>query len=231
MGLTRGACAVSSKGLVCLLYVLVVPRFAGGAERYHPFRHRPPRTACMQVFHYFHGDTSAKDAKLLQVLDKAAQDPCLADGRTLIFCKDDQAVIRVHAMLAKERPQARTLVMHAKLEEKECAAALCRFGGGSPVGPAHTHPTAYTSKDGGDHALLVCAQSVARGLDFPDLRHVVLYDVPSDVRAYVHCVGRTARRGKEGLVTCLVGTREETQAYRHLHALGDAERVSWARNE
>ena len=42
------------------------------------------------------------------------------------------------------------------------------------------------------------------GLDFPRLRHVVLFDPPQDATAFVHSAGRTARRGQEGLVTCLV---------------------------
>ena len=34
------------------------------------------------------------------------------------------------------------------------------------------------------------------------LDHVVMYDMPQDVGEYVHCAGRTARRGNEGVVTC-----------------------------
>ena len=52
--------------------------------------------------------------------------------------------------------------------------------------------------------LLFCTELAARGLDLPSLRHVVLYDMPTDVAGYVHSAGRTARRGRGGLVSCLV---------------------------
>ncbi|EJT71978.1 ATP-dependent RNA helicase dbp6 [Gaeumannomyces tritici R3-111a-1] len=46
--------------------------------------------------------------------------------------------------------------------------------------------------------VLVASDLVARGLDLPNLDHVVNYDMPPSVRAYVHRVGRTARAGRPG---------------------------------
>ena len=51
--------------------------------------------------------------------------------------------------------------------------------------------------------LLVCTDLAARGLDFPHVRHVVMYDMPKDVTAFIHRAGRTARRGERGLLSCL----------------------------
>lgn len=39
---------------------------------------------------------------------------------------------------------------------------------------------------------------VSRGLDLPNLAHVINYDVPNSVESYVHRIGRTARAGKKG---------------------------------
>ena len=57
-----------------------------------------------------------------------------------------------------------------------------------------------------------------RGLDLPGVRHVVLYDLPTDVTTYVHAAGRTARRGEAGLVTCLVQNRGQQQAFSQFHS-------------
>ena len=56
--------------------------------------------------------------------------------------------------------------------------------------------------------LLVCTDLAARGLDFPHVRHVVMYDMPKDVTAFIHRAGRTARRGEWGLLSCLVTPHE-----------------------
>lgn len=41
----------------------------------------------------------------------------------------------------------------------------------------------------------------ARGLDIPNVKHVINYDLPSDVDEYVHRIGRTGRVGNVGLAT------------------------------
>ena len=56
--------------------------------------------------------------------------------------------------------------------------------------------------------LLVCTDLAARGLDFPHVRHVVMYDMPKDVTAFIHRAGRTARRGEWGRLSCLYTPHE-----------------------
>lgn len=41
----------------------------------------------------------------------------------------------------------------------------------------------------------------ARGLDIPNVKHVINFDMPSDVEEYVHRIGRTGRMGNLGLAT------------------------------
>ena len=41
----------------------------------------------------------------------------------------------------------------------------------------------------------------ARGLDIPNVKHVVNFDLPSDIEEYVHRIGRTGRVGNLGLAT------------------------------
>ncbi|XP_013411444.1 ATP-dependent RNA helicase DDX3Y-like [Lingula anatina] len=41
----------------------------------------------------------------------------------------------------------------------------------------------------------------ARGLDIPNVKHVINFDLPSDIEEYVHRIGRTGRVGNLGLAT------------------------------
>ena len=56
--------------------------------------------------------------------------------------------------------------------------------------------------------LLVATDVAARGLDIPDVSHVINYDVPVDPEAYVHRIGRTGRAGRKGEAITLVTPRE-----------------------
>ncbi len=46
--------------------------------------------------------------------------------------------------------------------------------------------------------ILFCTDVAARGLDLPDVAKIIQYDPPTDLKDYVHRVGRTARLGKKG---------------------------------
>ena len=49
--------------------------------------------------------------------------------------------------------------------------------------------------------ILVATAVAARGLDIPNVTHVVNYDLPTDIDDYVHRIGRTGRAGNTGLST------------------------------
>jgi ATP-dependent RNA helicase DDX3X len=49
--------------------------------------------------------------------------------------------------------------------------------------------------------IMVATDVAARGLDLPDVAHVVNMDLPGDVDTYTHRVGRTGRAGRPGLAT------------------------------
>ncbi|KFY29829.1 hypothetical protein V494_08448 [Pseudogymnoascus sp. VKM F-4513 (FW-928)] len=57
-------------------------------------------------------------------------------------------------------------------------------------------------------SVLIASDLVARGLDLPNLAHVVNYDIPTSITSYVHRVGRTARAGKKGAATTLFSATE-----------------------
>ncbi len=56
-----------------------------------------------------------------------------------------------------------------------------------------------------DHITILIATDVAaRGLDIPDVTHVINYDVPQTYDTYVHRIGRTGRSGKAGTALTFV---------------------------
>lgn len=57
-------------------------------------------------------------------------------------------------------------------------------------------------------SILVATDVAARGLDIPDMTHVVNYSLPDEPESYIHRVGRTGRAGKEGLAVTFVTPRE-----------------------
>ncbi|GAA5905577.1 hypothetical protein JCM8208_005775 [Rhodotorula glutinis] len=56
--------------------------------------------------------------------------------------------------------------------------------------------------------MLICSDLIARGIDIPNVSHVISYDIPADMRKYVHRVGRTARAGNKGDAWSLVEEQE-----------------------
>jgi ATP-dependent RNA helicase DeaD len=51
---------------------------------------------------------------------------------------------------------------------------------------------------------LVATDVAARGLDIPELSHVIQYEPPEDVEGYIHRSGRTGRAGAAGVAITLV---------------------------
>src|SRR4030095_11658896 len=60
----------------------------------------------------------------------------------------------------------------------------------------------------GQAEVVVATDVAARGLDVERISHVVNYDVPNDVEAYVHRIARTGRAGRSGVAVLFVLPRE-----------------------
>ena len=56
--------------------------------------------------------------------------------------------------------------------------------------------------------IVVATDVAARGLDVARISHVINYDIPTDIEAYVHRIGRTGRAGREGEAILFVAPRE-----------------------
>ncbi len=52
--------------------------------------------------------------------------------------------------------------------------------------------------------ILIATDVAARGLDIPDVTHVINYDIPQTYDTYVHRIGRTGRNGKKGIALTFI---------------------------
>lgn len=99
----------------------------------------------------------------------------------LIFTKSNESALRLGRLIAILEPDSSALV-----------ATLTSTTRNS------TRRAALKSFQSGKLSILVASDLVSRGLDLPNLAHVINYDVPGSITSYVHRVGRTARAGKPG---------------------------------
>ena len=98
------------------------------------------------------------------------------------------------------------------VETKRGADALEEFlyRDGYPVTSIHGDRSQREREDAlkrfrsGKTPILVATAVAARGLDIPHVKHVINFDLPSDVEEYVHRIGRTGRMGNLG--TFLLGS-------------------------
>ncbi|KAH7650194.1 hypothetical protein FG379_003274 [Cryptosporidium bovis] len=63
--------------------------------------------------------------------------------------------------------------------------------------------------------ILVCSDILARGIDISNIDIVINYDVPDNIKTYIHRAGRTARAGKSGHTYTMV----ESNQMRHFMQL------------
>jgi superfamily II DNA/RNA helicase len=123
----------------------------------------------------------------------------------LIFCNRKRDVQVVYRSLEKHGFSVGAL--HGDLDQRARMAALDAFRNDQVQ-------------------LLVCSDVAARGLDIPDVSHVINYDPPHHAEDYVHRIGRTGRAGKSGAAWTIV-TRADARAVEDIEKL-IARKIDWA---
>lgn len=74
---------------------------------------------------------------------------------------------------------------------------------------------------------LVATDVAARGIDIPELSHVILYEPPEDRESYIHRAGRTGRAGASGEVISLVDIMQKLE----LERIGNYYKISLQERE
>ncbi|XP_063546146.1 ATP-dependent RNA helicase bel isoform X2 [Cydia strobilella] len=111
-------------------------------------------------------------------------------------------------LLKRSRPEEDQLTL-VFVETKKGADQLEEYldSDGYPVTSIHGDRTQREREEAlrrfrtGQTPILVATAVAARGLDIPHVRHVINFDLPSDVEEYVHRIGRTGRMGNLGVAT------------------------------
>ncbi|HEY9195063.1 MAG TPA: helicase-related protein, partial [Mucilaginibacter sp.] len=115
----------------------------------------------------------------------------IGDKATLVFCNHREAVDRISDLLYEcGLPHD---VFHGGMEQDDRERALLKFRNGS-------------------HRLLITTDLASRGLDIPEIEHVVHYQLPHNEEAYLHRNGRTARMHAKG-TSYLMLTPDEKLPY------------------
>lgn len=118
---------------------------------------------------------------LIQLLGKIGKDT------VLIFCNHRDAVDRISETLTKKG--VANGAFHGGLDQEDRERALMKF------------------RNKSSH-ILISTDLAARGLDIPEIGHVIHYQIPEKEATFIHRNGRTARMKASGKVYVMV-TKEE----------------------
>lgn len=118
----------------------------------------------------------AKIVYLLECLQKTTPP-------VLVFAEKKQDVDAIHEYLLLKGVEA--VAIHGGKDQEERTRAV----------------DAYRR---GEKDVLVATDVASKGLDFPNIQHVINYDMPEDIENYVHRIGRTGRSGKTGIATTFI---------------------------
>jgi ATP-dependent RNA helicase DDX47/RRP3 len=104
-------------------------------------------------------------------------DLCEKEKSVMVFCMTRERTQRVTLLLRNLGLTA--IPLHGKMTQDKRLGSLNK----------------YKSKS---QTILVTTDVASRGLDIPHVDVVLNYDTPTNVKDYIHRVGRTARAGREG---------------------------------
>ena len=101
----------------------------------------------------------------------------------------------------------RTRILTAELADKLAARGYSVAALNGDIPQKQREQTVENLKSG-KLDIIVATDVAARGLDVQRVSHVINYDIPSDVEAYVHRIWRTGRAGREGDAILFAANRE-----------------------
>jgi ATP-dependent RNA helicase DeaD len=122
----------------------------------------------------------------------------------------DRSLVRI---IEVENPPSALIFCNTKARVSYVTAVLQRFGydadeiSSDLSQKAREKIMARTRQ--GTLRFLVATDVAARGIDLPDLSHVIIYEPPEDPELYIHRAGRTGRAGGGGVAISLVDVMEQ----------------------
>ncbi len=178
--------AVNKRILTSATKALEIPEFTGISN---PFmldyldKKTAPEGLRCNVVKSVHKD---KLSALFQLLCHLGGEPAL------VFCNHREAAQRVSDSLTES--SVVNEYFHGGLEQHVRERVLGKFRNGSCN-------------------ILVCTDLASRGLDIPEVKHVIHYHLPANEEGYIHRNGRTARMHAEGNSYLVLSEEESIPAY------------------
>jgi ATP-dependent RNA helicase DeaD len=121
----------------------------------------------------------------------------------------DRCLVRI---IEIENPASAIIFCNTKVRVHYVTVVLQRFGYDADELSADLPQSAREQVLGrvrqGTLRFLVATDVAARGLDIPSLSHVIQYEPPEEMEAYIHRAGRTGRAGAAGVAISLVNKSE-----------------------
>lgn len=124
------------------------------------------------------------------------------------FDTPESKIATLKSILQKEETEKVIVFGETKRGVQELADTLTRSG--IPAEAIHgnkSQPQRHRALQAfkiGKIMALVATDVAARGLDIPDVTHVINYDQPQTYDDYIHRIGRTGRAGKRGMALTFV---------------------------
>lgn len=139
--------------------------------------------------------------------------------------REEDKINALTRLLDVEDPSLTLIFCHTKRDVDDVSGRLQKMGyyAGAIHGDfTQSHRDEMMGKfKKGDIDILVATDVASRGLDIPDVSHVINYSIPQDPDSYIHRIGRTGRAGKSGIALTFVTPRE----YRHLKLIEKSART------
>ena len=117
---------------------------------------------------------------------------CLGNESTLVFCNHRESVDRVGKYLHSMKVYCETF--HGGMEQDDRERALYKFRNGSC-------------------SVFISTDLAARGLDIPNVKHIIHYHLPLSEEGFTHRNGRTARWDAVGSAYIILHPEEQLPAY------------------
>ncbi|MCQ1058114.1 ATP-dependent RNA helicase SrmB [Photobacterium sp. DNB23_23_1] len=144
----------------------------------------PPRRERKKIHQYYHRcDDMAHKLALLETILKSEAE------RTIIFVKTRERLATLRDQLAAMQ------------------IPCCWLQG--EMAQASRNNTIRRFRDG-EINIMLATDVAARGIDLPDISHVINFDMPRTADVYLHRIGRTARAGKKGTAISLIEAHDQS---------------------
>jgi len=128
----------------------------------------------------------------------------------MILCPEENKPLTLYHLIRSKSLQRVICFVKSKMEVHRLTRLLCRLSeldtNNSPLRvneissdvSQKAHSIYIKQFTSGKIDVLICTDSLARGIDIERISCVILYDVPKYPKNYIHRIGRTARAGHKG---------------------------------